>query len=751
MATKAPTIGADDASPRGEYVEEGSRFGPYQLIKRIAFGGMAEIHLAKTHGIENFEKLLVLKVIHPKFSEDQEFIDMLVDEAKISVQLSHANVGQIFDLGQIDSTYYIAMEFIDGRDLYQLLVRCSELEIEIPFDIIAFIALEAAAGLHYAHSKSDNYGRPLNLIHRDISPQNILLSYDGEVKIIDFGIAKASQRSKETENGVIKGKFFYMSPEQAWGKTLDSRTDLFSVGVCLYEMITGEMLYSEEKALVLLEKVRKAKIPSMQARRRDLPPDLEKITLRALAREQEDRFQTGGELQGQLSGFLYRNWPGFNRERLKQFMLEVFGDQRFVMALPEKQPEKSLLMVADDFDPTSGESIIFDLGMLDLQEVSNLPNLNQPQAEFPNLNQPQAEFPKLNDLNLDEGDLDDDRTMVAMDYDLDESFEEEAEEMTIAEGVWAMDDYGEMPSTDDDDETAVIDMSLVEAMRATVDEGGEDKTEAFSQEQKIPIEKQPTGNRGLSPQASNRGLGPQIGNRGLNRLAPTAGAPKASVMPQMSPQQSEFQAPRAQQAVSPATVHLSPLKPSFFKRFGLLIFSLLLLLGVLSFAAYRFLPVFLAEEAPKLASVSLESEPPGSQVELDGQLLPHRTPALIENILPGEQHQLLFRKKGYESQEMLLMISPEELNQVGPLKRRVFLRRSPGTLRIESLPSGAEVWLRGAYAGQTPFIKEGIKRSTKEFSLCIKLSDYRDRCRRLKWGDQTELKLKESLLKIGSK
>jgi serine/threonine protein kinase len=253
---------------------------PYQLVKRIAFGGMAEIHLAKTSGIGGFEKLLALKVIHPKYSEDQEFIDMLIDEAKIAVQLSHVNICQTFDLGRVDSTYYIALEFIDGKDLYQLLVKCSERDIAIPLDLIAFIGMEMSAGLHFAHTKSDNYGQPLNLIHRDVSPQNVLVSYDGEVKIVDFGIAKASKRSRETESGVIKGKFFYMSPEQAWGDNIDARTDIFSSGICLYEMITGEMLYHEEKALLLLDKVRKAEIPNMRVRRRDLPQQLEQIVLR---------------------------------------------------------------------------------------------------------------------------------------------------------------------------------------------------------------------------------------------------------------------------------------------------------------------------------------------------------------------------------------------------------------------------------------------------------------------------------------
>ena len=338
---------------------------------------MAEIHLARTTGIGGFEKLLALKVIHPKFSADQEFIDMLVDEAKIAVQLSHVNVGQIFDLGQVDGVYYIAMEFIDGRDLYQLLVRCSELGIEIPFDIIAFIAKEVAAGLHYAHTRSDNYGRPLNIIHRDVSPQNVLVSYDGQVKIVDFGIAKASQRSRETEGGIIKGKFFYMSPEQAWGDTLDGRSDIFSAGICLYEMITGEMLYNEDKALLLLEKVRKAEIPSMRRRRPDIPPLLEQVTLKALARDVGDRYQSGEELQGALSGYLYGNWPSFNRRRVADFMKQVFGDQRFVLPMPPAPEEvvpvedaqNRSFMDAEDFEHITGQSVIFDLADLEGEEI----------------------------------------------------------------------------------------------------------------------------------------------------------------------------------------------------------------------------------------------------------------------------------------------------------------------------------------------------------------------------------------------
>ena len=347
----------------GTRVDEGSHLGPYELIKRIGIGGMAEIYLAKTTGIGGFEKYLALKVIHPRFVEDQDFIDMLIDEAKISVQLNHVNVAQIFDLGCIDNMYFIAMEFVDGKDVYQLMVHCAEQNISIPFDVIAFIGKEMASGLHYAHHKSDNYGRPLNLVHRDVSPQNVLLSYEGQVKLVDFGIAKASQRRQQTESGVIKGKFHYMSPEQAWGDDLDGRSDVFSCGICLYEMVTGEMLYNEERPLVLLDRVRRAVVPSISERRPEIPAELENIISKSLSRDREDRFSSAGELQAALSAFLYGQWPAFSRRRVGEFIRQAF-DNEPAANISENEPPTvkhptftgDPLMQAEEFDRTHGQA-----------------------------------------------------------------------------------------------------------------------------------------------------------------------------------------------------------------------------------------------------------------------------------------------------------------------------------------------------------------------------------------------------------
>ncbi len=306
---------------------DGARtLGSYQLLSQLAVGGMAEIYIARTHGVGGFEKMVALKVIHPNFSADPDFVQMLVDEAKLSVQLTHANIVQTFDLGRVDEQYYIAMELIDGVDLYKLLRRASEHEIDFPFEVAAFICAEVAMGLDYAHRKRDARGRPLKIVHRDVSPQNVLVSYDGEVKIVDFGIAKAAMRGQQTAAGVIKGKYYYMSPEQAWGDPIDSRTDIFSAGILLYEMIVGQMLYLEEDLEKLLDVVRKAQISPPSSQRMGVPRELEAVLMRCLKKRADDRYPTAGELAQALQQFTHGFAPDFSRARLAAFMREVMGE-----------------------------------------------------------------------------------------------------------------------------------------------------------------------------------------------------------------------------------------------------------------------------------------------------------------------------------------------------------------------------------------------------------------------------------------
>jgi serine/threonine protein kinase len=233
-------------------------FGKYLLLERISVGGMAEVFKAKTFGVEGFEKIIAIKKILPAMAEDADFIQMFIDEAKIAGQLNHANICQIFELGKIDDSHFIAMEYIWGKDLLQIQNRFRRLKKHMPVQMAAFVMGKVCEGLDYAHRKKDATGKPLNIIHRDVSPQNVITSYDGEVKVIDFGIAKAASRSSKTQAGVLKGKFGYMSPEQIGGKPLDQRTDIFAVGTILYELLTSERLFMGESDFATLEKIRSA-------------------------------------------------------------------------------------------------------------------------------------------------------------------------------------------------------------------------------------------------------------------------------------------------------------------------------------------------------------------------------------------------------------------------------------------------------------------------------------------------------------
>ena len=358
-------------------------FGPYTLLRRLAVGGMAEVYVARAKGIGGFEKLVAIKVIHPRFSEDEHFIQMLVEEAKISVLLTHVNIAQIFDLGCIDDTYFIVMEYIEGADAYRLLRRASDRKKKLPLDICAYVAGEVCNGLDYAHRKRDSEGKPLGIVHRDVSPQNVLISYAGEVKLVDFGIAKAALRTGQTEAGVIKGKYYYMSPEQAWGDPMDHRSDIFSAGVVLYELLTGEMLYQEDNIPQLLDKVRKADIEPPSQKRRDVPKDLSSIVMRAVAKRPQDRYQSAHEMAQELAGFLYRTTPSFAAQRVADAMGSLFeeeirrfgaptasrsGERRLPSEPPpaafaEDEPTVSLsAMAPDEFAPDPTKSILFDLG-----------------------------------------------------------------------------------------------------------------------------------------------------------------------------------------------------------------------------------------------------------------------------------------------------------------------------------------------------------------------------------------------------
>jgi len=303
---------------------EPQQFGKYLLLEKIAVGGMAEVFKAKITGVEGFEKLIAIKRILPNISEDQEFVTMFTDEAKIAGELSHANIAQIFDLGRVGNIYFIAMEFIHGKDLRTIWERHHRRGRKMPIPMSVYIMTRVCEGLDYAHRKKNAAGRELNIIHRDVSPQNILVSYEGEVKIIDFGIAKAANKVSKTQAGILKGKFGYMSPEQVRGLPLDRRSDIFSAGIVLYELVCGERLFAGSSDFSTLEKIRKVEILPPSTINQEISPDLERIILKALAKDPADRYQWAYEMQEDLQAFLIKSGPNFSRKDLTNYLKQAF-------------------------------------------------------------------------------------------------------------------------------------------------------------------------------------------------------------------------------------------------------------------------------------------------------------------------------------------------------------------------------------------------------------------------------------------
>ncbi|HUB08556.1 MAG TPA: protein kinase [Myxococcales bacterium] len=299
-------------------------FGKFLLLDRINVGGMAEVFLAKAFGVEGFQRVLAIKKIIPTMVEDEEFITMFIDEARIAVQLNHANIVQIHELGKFEEHYYIAMEYVSGRDLRFMLDAAKKRKKLLPLPLSVFVAHAVCEGLDYAHRKKDAQGKDMNIVHRDVSPQNVLVSYDGDVKVIDFGIAKAQNRSQKTQAGILKGKFGYMSPEQVRGLPIDRRSDIFALGVILYEMLTGERLFVGESDFSTLEKVRNAEVLPPREFNDAIPEALEAIVLKSLAREAEARYQWAAEMGEDLMRFLLQGNAIFGQKQLGQYMKAEF-------------------------------------------------------------------------------------------------------------------------------------------------------------------------------------------------------------------------------------------------------------------------------------------------------------------------------------------------------------------------------------------------------------------------------------------
>jgi len=307
-----------------------ARFGKYTLIRKLATGGMAELFLAIQKSVAGFEKLIVIKRILPSMNQDRAFIEMLLHEARIAATLSHPNIVQIFDVGQADGQYFIAMEHVHGEDLRSIVRQMKKQGVlEFPLEHALAIVLGMCSGLAYAHDKRDLDNSHLGIVHRDISPQNVVVTFTGDVKIVDFGMAKSDSRGgfEQTKSGKLKGKVPYMSPEQARGDDLDARSDLFATGVMLFELTTGKRLFKGASEYETLKLICEREYPRPSDIRPDYPVDLEPIVMRALAKDRADRYQSAREMQGDIEAFVRHHQIAVSSLALNQFMQSLFEEK----------------------------------------------------------------------------------------------------------------------------------------------------------------------------------------------------------------------------------------------------------------------------------------------------------------------------------------------------------------------------------------------------------------------------------------
>ena len=328
MNGSAKRTGHLDSVAPGPLCSRGTRVAKYPipfghnllLLERINVGGMAEVYRAKSFGVEGFERIVAIKRILPTLADDREFISMFVDEARIASHLTHQNIVQIYELGKEAGMFFISMEYVAGKDLRQILDGQKKQNARLDAVVGAFVIAKVCEALDYAHRKRDPAGRDLGIIHRDVTPQNVIISYQGEVKLCDFGIAKAASRISRTQVGVLKGKFAYMAPEAVEGHDVDRRADIFALGIIFYEMLTGQRLFLGESDYATLEAVRAADIPSPAQLNPDLSPHLEAIVLKMLARDPQARYQWASEVHDDLVEAMIQEGRLLQNRHLRDWM-----------------------------------------------------------------------------------------------------------------------------------------------------------------------------------------------------------------------------------------------------------------------------------------------------------------------------------------------------------------------------------------------------------------------------------------------
>jgi len=359
--------------------EVAGRLGKYRLIRRLAVGGMAELFLAEAEGLGGFQKQLVLKRILPQLGINMQFVQMFLDEARLAAQLHHANIAQVYDIGRANGSYFFTMEYVEGHDLREVcraFLRAGQL---MPLEHAITIVSAACAGLHYAHEKVGADGTPLFVVHRDVSPANVLVTYEGAVKIVDFGVAKARSQQQQTQAGTLKGKISYMSPEQCRGDGLDRRADVFALGILLFELTTGTRLYRGDNEFKTLTRIVTEDAPPPSSRRANYPRGLEAIVMKALQRDRDKRFGSAQEMQLALDALAHQERLPTSTIALGSYMKQLFAAE--LAAARFDRERGPLTLVVDDSDDPDAPLIELGhdphdvVGSLDDDEPSFAPSL----------------------------------------------------------------------------------------------------------------------------------------------------------------------------------------------------------------------------------------------------------------------------------------------------------------------------------------------------------------------------------------
>jgi serine/threonine protein kinase len=687
---------------------------------------MAEVFLAKPRDAESFNRLIAVKRILSSISSNREFVDMFVNEAKIAVQLNHANIAQIFELGNVQDAYYIAMEYVHGRDMRAIYDLCGEQAIRIPVPEVCYAMMKVCEGLEYAHNKRDTAGRPMRLVHRDVSPQNVIISFDGDVKVIDFGVAKAAGGLRNTQAGVLKGKFAYMSPEQVRGLPLDRRSDIFSIGVILFEFLCGRRLFWGETDFATLEQVRLAEIPSPRTFNAELDSDIEAIVLRALAKDVDDRYQSAIDLHDDLQAYLYSRGLYTSRKDLAiwlehHFAAEVALENEKLAAYDRMSWSETIDVIRKRSAETFAEASEGE--PRSLLEISPLDGA----AASADQRHDGGTAHPLETLATDDqpGDLEwYDEEVDTQIFDKPPSLEQvETDAPPPSEVVVPLAasslkgrgsrNSGQLPTFSD------LLQSGDDAFATVVDRQApvlEPEPAADEPNPAAAAHEEPSAAEPHDPATVAQG-GPAAAEpspTAAARMEPSAAAPNAAAAPEvpddvlatLTDSASGLDAPEETSKPVDAIPPAKKTRPSGRRRMTLL----LLLLTALLAAGIAYLALAVTERTGRLR---VTSKPGGARVYIDGRRYAGRTPMRVEGLDPGLR-VVSVRKRGHRSWAKAVdIVSGDELALA------VELATLPlGRITVRSRPSGIGVQLDGRpLAGQTPLELAGVPPGIHEVRL----------------------------------